>query len=81
MLMVGNILRQAYGIMNKEAKVVILMGAALILLILVIRSLPSMITIILNPIRLLLFLSLLGIIYYMVKNWLDEENDHHDDLV
>lgn len=69
-------------IMNKEGKVIVLMVIALILLIFVIRALPAVITIILHPLRLLLFLCLIGIIFYLVRNWISEDQDNFpDDLV
>ena len=78
---VNGILHQT-RIMNKEGKVIVLMVIALILLIFVIRALPSVITIILHPLRLLLFLSLLGIIIYLVKSWINEDQENYpDDLV
>jgi hypothetical protein len=68
--------------MNKETKVILLMVLSLLFLIVIIRSLPAIITIAFNPLRLLLILALLGIIIYMVKKWLDEESDSPgDDLL
>ena len=68
--------------MNEETKVILLMVLSLLFLIIIIRSLPVIITIAFNPLRLLLLMALMGIIIYMVKIWLDEESDSPgDDLL
>lgn len=68
--------------MPREGKVILLMFVSLFLLIGLIRSLPAVLTLVIHPVRFLLFMSLIGILVYFVKKWLDDNHhDPNDDLV
>lgn len=43
---------------------------------------PAVLTLVIHPVRFLLFMSLVGILVYFVKKWLDDNHhDPNDDLV
>ena len=65
--------------MSRETKFLVILIAGFFLFIVFIRTLPGIITFVVHPIRLLFALTVLGILIYFIRMWIQEDSDEDTD--